>query len=472
MRLMKIVSMLLLLAAPAHASDGEAWVGDWSGILDAGGTRLPLVFHVTAGDEGLVASMDSPSQGAFGFAADRVHATADSLVIRFERLTGRLEGTGDPATHFEGVWVQAGMAFALELARNDGVDPSTIETAARPQDPECPCPYTDEDVRFRNERAQIELAGTFTRPEGDGPFPGVVLVSGSGPQDRDASMFGHRSFLVLADHLARHGIAVLRYDERGVGASEGDQESSTTSILSHDTQAAVDFLRAQDGIDAVGIMGHSEGGAIAPLVASRDPELDFIVLMAGPGTTGRQILAAQTRAGLEVLGIDPAVIDALVAANLEATKAVAEAAPEEDLEPAVREAFGGAADVLDAETRAMLALDDADAWLATNVRMLSTPWFRAFARFDPAPALQKVTCPVLAVNGALDLQVLPEENLAGIEAALAHNDDVTIRELPSLNHLFQTATTGSAEEYGAIDETLAPVFLDTVTDWILARFGD
>lgn len=464
--LLFVCTLAGLPEAAANPSAGHAWVGDWKGTLELMGREIPLVFHVVADVEGtLTATMDSPSQGAFSIPADAVRATGDSLDIRIDRIAMRISGAGDPAGRWEGQFVQGGIARDLVLER--------AGASTRPQEPECPCPYDDTDVTFRNERAGITLAGTLTRPQTPGPHPAVVLVSGSGPQDRDASLFGHRYFLVFADHLARAGIAVLRFDERGVGESEGDQGAADTEILSYDTEAALEFLRVQDGVGPTGIIGHSEGGAIAPMVASRNDAVDFVVLMAGPGIAGPEVLASQARALAEAQGIADDQIEALVAMNQRAVELVAGAEADQNLDSELRALFEEASPTLAPEVRAMLQLDEAGMWIDANVRALQSTWIRGFVRFDPAPFLERTKVPVLAVNGSLDLQVLPDRNLAGIAAALERggNDDVTVRELEGLNHMFQTATTGKVDEYAMIEETLAPFFLDTVTAWILERFG-
>jgi hypothetical protein len=323
----------------------------------------------------------------------------------------------------------------------------------------------------------FSLAGTLTVPRGDGPHPGVILVSGSGPQDRDETLLGHKPFAVLADHLTRAGIAVLRYDDRGVAASGGVFATATSDDLARDAEAALSWLASRPEVDGdrVGIVGHSEGGLIAPLVASRSELPAFLVLLAGPGMSGAEIILDQTAAGARVQGVDEAYIEE----SLAVTRALFEIAVREpDAEAAAAEMAAllraRMADVA-AETRAMAGIQEGgeEAWIASQVERVNTPWFRYFLGYDPIPALEAVQVPVLAVNGELDVQVTPEANLAAIAAALerAGNPDVTVRELPGLNHLFQEAETGSPAEYAAIDQTMSPRLLELVADWIVARVG-
>jgi pimeloyl-ACP methyl ester carboxylesterase len=309
----------------------------------------------------------------------------------------------------------------------------------------------------------VTLAGTLTLPQGNGPFPAAILITGSGPQDRDESLMGHRPFAVLADYLTRHGIAVLRYDDRGTARSTGSFEGATTADFATDAAAAYAFLRGRPGIDRnkIGYIGHSEGGMVGPLAAPDSPGLAYMVLLAGPGERTRDLLEAQRRAIGQTMGLSAAELDQAGPLNSRLLEIAAGDLPQAEAEAAMRavltdEALAGAG-LTPAQRDLMMA------------RVLD-PWFRWFLRYDPGPALRALHMPVLALNGSLDRQVLPEANLAGIRAALAGNPDVTITLLPGLNHLFQNARTGGIGEYAEIEETMAPVALQTVADWIRARF--
>jgi pimeloyl-ACP methyl ester carboxylesterase len=301
----------------------------------------------------------------------------------------------------------------------------------------------------------------------------VVLVSGSGPQDRDETLLGHKPFLVLADYLTRRGIAVLRLDDRGVGASTGSFAAGTSEDFAQDAAAAVRWLRARPEVadDRVGIVGHSEGGLIAPLVASRTPEVAFLVLLAGPGIPSAELLVMQgaliSRAG----GDADAEVQRTSALQREMFAAIAATADSAALHARMREIGARFQASLTPEERAQAEMSDATMNAAINT--LISPWFRWFLRYDPAPALRATRVPVLAINGSLDLQVPADENLAGIQRALAEggNRDVTVEKLPGLNHLFQTARTGAPSEYAEIEETFSPAALRRIGDWIVRRVG-
>lgn len=471
----------LLLSGQTGAQEPspERFVGDWSGTLVVGPQQLPLVFHISAGEGGLAATMDSPAQNAFGIPMDAVTVAGDSLSLTLGAAQARYDGVLTPEGTLDGTWTQGPSSFDLDLERGEGSesDSGIPDPSTRPQTPKPPFPYASQEVSFAG-AGDFELAGTLTLPEGDGPHPGVILVTGSGPQDRDETLLGHKPFAVLADHLTRAGIAVLRYDERGVGESGGIFATATSDDFARDAEAALGWLAARPEVDAarVGIVGHSEGGLVAPLVASRSELPAFIVMLAGPGMPGAEVIIDQAAAGARVAGADEAQIAKIQAVNAEIFAIVTrEADPDvagERVEAVLRRTLEG----LTAEERRASGVAEGgdDAWVSAQVAQVNSPWFRYFLRYDPTPALEAVRVPVLAVNGELDVQVTPERNLAAIEAALvrAGNPDVTIRELPGLNHLFQTATTGSTLEYAQIDETMSPQVLELVAAWIDERFGN
>jgi fermentation-respiration switch protein FrsA (DUF1100 family) len=301
----------------------------------------------------------------------------------------------------------------------------------------------------------------------------VVLVSGSGPQDRDEALFGHKPFLVLADHLARSGIGVLRYDDRGVGESEGDFASATTEDFATDALAAVDYLVEHPGADParVGIIGHSEGGIVAPIAATRSRRVAFVVSLAGTGIPGRDLLELQTRKILEASGVPAPLVELNGRLQERFLNLVQEAGDAEGALEVAREELEGAWGGLpQAAIEALGLAAQVDRALEEQVRRIASPWLFFFLSFDPATVLEKVTVPVLAVNGSLDLQVPPDPNLRLIRQALERggNQSGTVVELEGLNHLFQTAESGLPSEYGRIEETMAPQVLHLVSDWILA----
>ncbi len=447
---------------------GPVWarspaVGEWHGVLrtPAGGLRL-LVRIRKADDGSLAGDLESLDQApGRKFPLSAVHASAGRLEFAIPVLGASFAGRFEPgAARWVGEFHQGGAVLPLVLER----DEEAAATPPRPQTPKPPFPYKVEDVRISNPEAEgVVLAGTLTLPQGDGPFPAAILVSGSGPQDRDETLFGHKPFLVIADYLTRRGIAVLRYDDRGVGESRGDFASATSADFASDARAAVAFLRRRPDIraDAIGIIGHSEGGMVGPLAAREDPHIAYLVLLAAPGTPIIELLQAQNTFLAEFQGKSAAEVARLRALNARILKAAAAARDAEAAKAAVNA-------ILDPDTRAALGLTDAAA--EKMVAQLSSPWFRYFLRADPAAILAGIDIPVLALNGDLDRQVPADANLAAIARALSHNGDVTVHALPGLNHLFQHAKTGAPAEYAAIEETFSPDALALIADWIGARF--
>lgn len=456
--------------APAKPKAAPSVAGDWSGALNAGGAQLRLVLHFTpkpgGGLAGTLDSVDQPGSNGLPFSLVRqtgtkVHAEATRLRAVYD---GTLDATGKTIT---GQWSQ-GVPLSLTLTRMTAAAKAAMARNDRPQEPAPPYPYAASEVTFPGGAAGVTLAGTLTLPPGDGPFPAAVLISGSGPNDRDETILRHKLFLVLADDLTRRGVAVLRYDKRGIGKSTGSYALATSRDFADDAQAAFGYLKAQPHVSAakVGLIGHSEGGLIAPMVAAHSPEVAFLVLLAGTGVPGERIIAEQAalieraEGGSEadvaqsqalekkLLAVaahetDPAAARAQIAVLMRRALAL--------LTPARRKKMGNPGPLLRAQSAGLVS-----------------PWFHYFLTYDPAPALKQVHCPVLALDGSLDLQVPPAENLAAIAASLkaGGNADVTTTEMPGLNHLFQTAKTGSPSEYGTIGETLSPALLAAVGDWV------
>ena len=459
---------LLVVASSSMAQDAAKVVGDWSGALDVGAMKLRLILHITRSDDGsLRATMDSVDQSAMGIPVDEVRFDGRTLVTILRSINGSYEATLDEAGRtLTGTWKQGVNALPLVFTRTE--DAASL-LPKRPQEPEPPFPYDSRDVTFRN--GDVTLAGTLSVPEGAGPFPAVLLISGSGPQNRDEAIMGHKPFLVLADHLARNGIAVLRFDDRGVGKSTGSFADATTKDFASDVEVGVAYLRTLKEIDSkrIGLIGHSEGGIVAPMVAARSPDVNFLVLMAGAGVPLEELLREQARLLLKANGAD----DAYIARNEALAKRMfAIAKAERDLAVRKQRLQDLAQSIIDSVAATGQPLPDGDkAGIEGSVEMLATPWMSYLLAYDPAATLRRVRVPVLAINGELDLQVSPSQNLPAIKAALeaGGNRDVTTLELPKLNHLFQTATTGNTTEYGTIEETIAPVALKVVTDWIVAH---
>jgi dienelactone hydrolase len=448
------------VAPPSPTIDGLD--GRWEGAVRVGTASLRLVLHVRTGPGGTVAWLDSPDQLAMGLTVNTL--SRDGPHVRFALTALAVDFSGDLATDGQtlaGQWSQAGTSLPAAFSHRS-TDAASLKPA-RPQTPVKPYPYREEDVTFDDAGAQVRLAGTLTLPPGAGPFPAVVLVAGSGPNTRNEPIFDHQIFQVLADHLTRHGIAVLRYDKRGVGASTGDYAKATTMDFADDAQAAVAYLAGRPEIDPrhIGLIGHSEGGLIVPIVAARDPGVAFIVMMAGPGVNGMDILTEQGRLISRAMGMTEAQVDEM--SNLR-SQIFAIVRTEKD--PVV-----AAAKLRAAYAAYALAHHLPEHAFDSQIAAIDNDWFRFFFAYDPATTLSRVRQPVLALDGGLDLQVPPAQNLPPISAALAHNPDAEVDELPGLNHLFQTARTGAMGEYGQIEETLAPLALDLMTAWILKHAG-
>lgn len=404
-----ISAILLAITADIKAQTPD---GQWSGDLVLGqGKNLPLVLNIGTGSDGKpCCTLDSPMQGAEGIKTEVNVLTTDSINITVPDIAATYAGrvTKDVIT---GRFTQMGMPFKLDLKRG-GV------MMNRPQTPQPPLGYTTQEVSFENKAAGAVLSGTLTWPEGyDGkkPVPVVIMVSGSGLQNRDEEVFGHKPFLVLADRLARNGIASLRYDDRGTGKSTGDASKATTSDFMKDAAAGLELLRSMDGkFSRVGVIGHSEGGLIAFMLAA-DGRTDFIVSLAGTGVKGDTIIAGQSNDALRRTGRP---------ANVTATD--------------IRK---------QAETG-------------------GNPWLRYFVDYDPADVIASTTCPVMALNGTMDTQVRPRLNLDRIKSLLPHNAKNSIKEYDGLNHLFQHCTTGFADEYGTIEETMSEDVMKDISGWI------
>jgi uncharacterized protein len=441
------ISLALLLAAWGMEATAQSTApdpsGDWRGTVSLGAVRLRAALHL-----GDTSTFDSPDQGVRGIPA-RMTVEGRTITVDIEGI-GVFEGTlSADGNVLEGALKQGTAAVPIRFERG------VFAAVNRPQTPVPPFPYRSEEVSYDNPRQpDVRLAGTLTLPSRGGPFPAVLLISGSGSQDRDATMFDHKPFLVLADALTRRGIAVLRVDDRGVGGSVRGRQEPTTADFATDVEAGLAWLRARDDIDPsrVGLIGHSEGALIAAMVASRDQAVAFAVLWAGPGVSGAELLVEQARA-----------LSLASGASRESAEEVAE------LQRAILQAVAAEPDL--ERLRASLARITASRGAAPigedAARALRSPWYRHFLTFDPAPALRNVRVPVLALLGGRDAQVPAHQNEPALRAALAGNRGATVEVLPGLNHLFQTARTGAPDEYGTIEETISPSALARMMDWLV-----
>lgn len=449
--------------------------GSWLGLLDVGAVKLRVVFKISKTADGKWAALlDSPDQGAKDIPCTSVSWEKDQVTIEMKDIMASFSGQlKENSGMIDGTFKQGGQSFSLVCKRAKADDPA-LTNKVRPQDPQKPYPYLEEEVSCNNKKANIILAGTLTLPKAAGPFPGVILITGSGSQNRDEEIFNHRPFLVLADYLTRQGIAVLRLDDRGVGKSGGKDKvaTSTTIDFVDDINAAVEYLRTRQDIaaDKIGLIGHSEGGCIAPMIAAQDKKIAFIVMMAGLGTSGLECLVTQQAKVLALAGLPAGDIDGY--AKLQ--KALLETIiAEKDNDRAIQKMqkiYETMKTQMSENAKKMLATQQTQP-LDKEFKVLTSPWMRYFLSFDPAVYLKKVTCPVLAINGEKDCQVIAKDNLPAIKKWLraGGNKKFTIKEFPNLNHLFQTAKTGNVNEYAQINETIAPVALETMGTWILAQ---
>ena len=473
MKWIAVVALMILMGSPiqlvAQSNTPGNVAGDWFGKLKVPNGQLRIVFHITADADGaLTATLDSPDQNAMGIPVGETTYADGKVTLSLKALQARYEGVlSDDGQMMTGTWSQGGASLPLEVSRTDQyVKPN------RPQEPTPPFPYEEEDVEFENKDAQIKLAGTLTMPSSAGPHPAVILISGSGPQDRDESLMGHKPFLVLADHLTRRGIAVLRYDDRGTAKSTGTFSTATTRDLADDAQAAVNFLKTRTEIatDKIGLIGHSEGGIIAPMLGAETDNVAFIVMLAGPGLPGDEILNLQSKLIAEAGGMNDTMVENMLHVNSKLYKEAAEA-PADEAADRLRATIAALKEELGSASASAIGLtDDRD---EAMIEQLTSPWFRFFLSYDPLPTLQNLQIPVLSVIGKKDLQVPAEENTKAIEEALkaGGNSHYEAVILPNLNHLFQHATTGAPSEYGAIEETFATEALELVSAWILEQAG-
>jgi pimeloyl-ACP methyl ester carboxylesterase len=451
----------LNLALYSQEFSAEKLSGNWSGEMEVQGSKLELIFKVQKSeDDKLMAMLDVPAQGAYNLPVKNVEMMNDSVFFHVEMIMGRYSGEMVSDTTISGTWRQGNMDFQLTLTKTE----NTTELK-RPQTPRPPFPYLSEEIEYLNPASGLKLAGTLTIPENAGNCPAVILISGSGAQDRDETIFEHRPFAVIADYLTRNGIAVLRVDDRGVGGSEGDIRNATSEDFAGDVMAGIQFLKKRSEINSreIGLIGHSEGGLIAPMVASRSEDVAFIVLLAGPGVRGEEILYQQNDRSLKAMGMS----DETINQNRQLQKNIfnivlTEKDSAKRIDRLQRTFSGGMYPMMKEDQKK--AID-------AQVEAVNTTWFRFFLTYDPYPALTKVDCPVLAIIGENDVQVPAESNLPAIEKALkeGENFDFNIMKLEKLNHLFQTSETGAISEYGEIEETMSPKVLEMMKDWILKQ---
>lgn len=455
---MKKTGILILIILYAFSGFAQEIRGSWYGALELPTGKLRLVFHITEKDGVFHSTMDSPDQGVKGIPTTTTTFRDTRLTISIPEIRAEYTGVFSGA-EIKGTFTQ-GAPLPLILSKQE-------TKPERPQEPQPPYPYHSEDITFENTQAGITLAGTLTLPQKSGVYPAVILISGSGAQNRNEEIFGHKPFLILADHLTRQGIAVLRFDDRGFGLSSGNHDTSTSADFATDVEAAVGYLRKRKEIKTlqIGLIGHSEGGMIAPMITTRSKDIAFMVLLAAPGVHNHELWIRQVSDIVATQGISKEKQGPLIQCYQDIYR-ILETTPGQaaqvELEKYLR------AHLTDFTAGQPLPPGKEEPFIGQTVKTFMSPWFRYFITYDPTPNLEKTKCPVLALNGEKDLQVNATQNLLGINQALtkAGNKSFKTIPLPGLNHLFQECTTGAPGEYAAITQTFSPGALKVISEWV------
>lgn len=454
--------LFICLFVFSNANSQENIIGEWNGVLSLGGQQLSLIFHFEKVGTTYSGSLDSPDQKAFGINADEVVYENGKLAVTILKIGLSYNGVLVDTT-ISGEFSQGYFKAPLQLSRRK-VEKKVV---VKPQEPKAPFPYLEEEIVFHHLSSNFELAGTLTLPKGEGVFPAILLISGSGPQDRNEEILGHKPFLIIADYLTKKGYAVLRYDDRGTAKSGGEFKGATSLDFASDATSALAYLKTRKDIDTtkIALTGHSEGAMLAAMIAANDPSINAIIMLAGPGIPGDQLLLMQQELIATVNQVNPdeikentlinsSLFDLIKQSNdLESAtisvekklKKISKALSKSDLE-----AYGGKAE-----------------YVAQNLAAFVNPWMYFFLRYKPDIDLKKIKCNVLALNGSKDLQVPSKENLAALDVAINNPGKVKqIVELPNLNHLFQKCLTGNITEYGEIQETISPEVLEKINEFL------
>lgn len=456
----KIIYAVILYSLSAYCFSQEI-EGSWTGSLNVMGNNLRIAFNIEKNGAEYTSKMDSPDQGAFAlpttkttFSDSLLEITATQLGIIYQ---GKLDGDS-----ISGKFTQSSVSFPLVLKKTE-----KLAEPKRPQTPEPPYSYTVEEVIIENKTDSVSLSGTLTLPDCTEKVPVVVLIAGSGPNDRDENILGHKPFLVIADHLTKNGIAVLRYDKRGVGKSSGDYARATTLNFANDVKSVMAYLEKRPEINKnkIGLIGHSEGGIIAPIVAAGNKKVAFIVSMAGTGVKGIDVIMYQNEIAMKQQNMEPKNIEELQKINREIFESLKEWKNTDQNRTDLRDKLH----FMWNKTPLLIRMKmNKDQFIRNNFNTLSSPWFRTFLHLYPAEYLRKVACPVLILNGEKDMQVVAPKNPESIKQALEKGGNFRseVKIYPSLNHLFQECETGYFDEYGKIEQTISPEVLSHITNWI------
>jgi uncharacterized protein len=444
--------------------DSDGIIGVWSGEIDLPGSALPFVLHIKENENGLFAYADSPAQNAFGLAIDSIKVEQNKLKFMMSYIGASYTGVIDfGKMEVDGNYNQKGASFKLKLTKGK----KTVEVSKRPQTPMQPLSYYSENITLDNIGANIKLAGSFTKPAIGSVKATAILITGSGPQDRDETVFRHKPFLVISDYLTKQGYAVLRLDDRGVGKSTGVYNTATSADFATDISSAVDFLRGRKDVGnlPIGLIGHSEGAMIAPMVATKRGDISFLILLAGPGLPAIELFSEREYFYGKKLGLTKNELQRLKKISRNIYREVASLPSMQKIGETIKHDIR-------ASLSSYVSSSELDEKTAQTIALYDSPWFRYFISYNPYEALTKIKIPVLALNGSNDIQVPAASNLRGIQQALstANNQDFKVLNLPKLNHLFQTSNTGFIEEYEMIEETFSPKVLNEISNWLDKRF--
>ncbi|MEG1020862.1 MAG: alpha/beta fold hydrolase [Myroides sp.] len=425
--------------------------GTWNGNIEIPNQKLPFVIHISKANNQWKIMGESPMQTDEKFPLEKITFQNDTLKISDSKLGMNYTGVLKNPKYIEGKFSQGGMSFPLNLEKGEF-------KLNRPQEPQPPFSYKTEDITFENKEAKVKLAGTLTMPNGKGKFPAVVLVAGSGANDRNEEIFGHKPFMVIADHLTKNGYVVLRYDKRGVASSEGNFSTATAFDFANDTKSAIEYLKTIKDVDSkkIGILGHSEGGMIAQIIAAENKDIPFIISLAGPGIAMDELMLLQKLEIEKASGVPEDAREINQTIFKKVYEIMKKDITSEQTKQEIRSYIKSHPDTNDVP----------DSEIEQIANGIDNIWFKTFIRYNPEDNLKKINAKALILNGEKDVQVTAKENLEGWRKGLAHNKKATIKSYPNLNHLFQTAKTGMPDEYGEIETTIEPFVLEDITKWL------
>ena len=471
---MKKSFLLILVGFQSLFCISQDVLHKWSGVLNAGGQKIELRLNlIQNADKTYSSNWDIPAQKVKGLASSKTELLNNQLSVEIKMIgasySGSLNMSGDKV---DGAWSQSGMSFPLNMETvKEGQEEKIF---IKPQTPKPPFAYNVKDFVYEGNETKLSYGATLTYPKEDKKFPLIILITGSGRQDRDETIFDHKPFAVIADYLTKKGYAVLRVDDRGAGKSTGDFSNSTTADFAQDVEEHIRYAKNLPIIDTnqIGLLGHSEGGLIAPMVAVRNKSVSFVILLAGPGVEIGELMAMQNEMVLKSAGISQDAINAYIPLYKNLMKTIVSINSIQDANAKaieiVKNWYSNTDKNLVKATTNISSESDINKFATTMSETLSTKWWKYFASYNPQIALQKLKCPVLAINGSSDIQVPADANLKAIELGLkkAGNKKGTTMKFDNLNHLFQKCTKCTVQEYGELENTIEPEVLEYIYNWL------